>query len=85
MRTLKKITSSQGSAVYMVVNMLKIHLRYKADAEVEDSIRENLERLYRVGNDIINARKRKRDDGNSDVQNSESKEDEKEDLTVFNV
>ena len=69
----------------MFVDMLIIHLRYKADAEVEDSIGEDLERLYREGNDIVNAKKRNRDDGDSDGQNSESKEDEQEDLTVLKV
>ena len=68
-----------------MVDTLKMHLRYEDDAEVEDSIREDLERLYKEGNDIINERKRKRDDGDSDVQNSESEEDEENDLTVFNV
>ena len=85
LRTLKKTNDSQGSVVYMLVDMLKIHLRYEEDAEAEDSIGEDFERLYREGNDIINARKRKRDDDDSDVQISESEEDEEEDVTVFNV
>ena len=85
LRILKKTTNSQGSVVYVLVDMLKMHLRYEADAEVEESIGEDLERLYREGNDIINARKRKRDDDDNDVQISESKEDEEEYVNVFNV
>ena len=85
LRILKKTTDSQGSEVYVLVDMLKMHLRYEEDAEVEESIGEDLERLYREDNDIINARKRKRDDNDSDVQISESKEDEEEDVTVFNI
>ena len=69
--------------------MLKMHLRYEEDAEVEESIEEDLKQLYREGNVIFKARKRKRDDIDNDAQNSKSKEEEEEneeeDLTVFIV
>ena len=75
-----------------MVDILKMHLRYKANAEVEESIGVDLERLYREGNEIINARKkrkRNREDDDSDVQISDSEEDEEEDeeedVNVFNV
>ena len=76
----------------MLVDMLEMHLQYKANAEIEKSIGVDLERLYKEGNEIIRARKKRkknREDDDSDVQISDSKEDEEEDeeedVNVFNV
>ena len=83
---------SQGSVVYVLVDMLKMHLRYEANAEIEESVGVDLQRLYREGNEIIKARKkrkRNREDDDSDVQIPDSEEDEdedeEEDVNVFNV
>ena len=89
-RILKKTTDNKDSEVYVFVDMLQMHLRYETDAKVEESIEKDLKRLYREGNAIINARqKRKRDGNNSDAQNSDNKEkeeeDEEEDQTTFVV
>ena len=78
LRIVRKTTDDRGSEVYILVDMLKMHLRYEEDAEVEKSIGKDLKRLYRDGNDIINARKQKRNDNDTIVQNSE-REEEKED------
>ena len=88
LRMLKASTDGQGSVVYGLVDTLKMHLRY--EAEVDDSIRKDFDRLYREGNAVINKRKRKResetsDDDDSDVGNSESKEDEEDDVTIMEV
>ena len=83
LRMLKKSTDGQGSVVYRLVDTLKMHLRY--EAEVDDSIGDDLERLYREGNAIINERKKKRDDDNSNIRNSESEEDEEDDLPMLEV
>ena len=66
-RILKKTTDDKDSEVYVFVDMLQMHLRYEANAEVEKSIGKDLKRLYREGNAIIKARKRKRDDNDSDA------------------
>ena len=73
--------------------MLQMHLRYETDAKVEESIKEDLKRLYKDGNAIINARKKRKRDGNdSDAQNSDEEweeedgeEDEEEDQNIFVV
>ena len=77
LRILRKTTDDTGSDVYILVDMLRMHLQYEGNAEVEKSIRKDLKRLYRDGNNIINARKRKRNDNDTIVQNSE-REEEKE-------
>ena len=78
LRIVRQTTDDTGSDVYILVDMLKIHLQYEEDSEVEESIGKDLKRLYRDGNDIIKARKRKRNDNDTIVQNSE-REEEKED------
>ena len=85
LKIVRKTTDDGGSEVYILVDMLKLHLRYEEDAEAEESIGEDLKQLYRESNVIIKARKRKREDGDSDTQISNSKEDEEEDRTVFEV
>ena len=84
-RILRKSNDERGSIVYVLIDMLKMNLRYKADAEIEESVRNNLEQLYREGNliikkkDIIEPRKKqKRVDNDNDVQNSDSEEKEEE-------
>ena len=85
-RILRKSKDEGGSEVYVLVDMLKMHLRYEVDAEIEESIGKDLQRLYREGNLIIESRKnsiesrkkQKRDDNNNDVQNSNSEEEEEE-------
>ena len=67
-----------------------INLRYKTNAKVEESIEKDLKRLYREGNAIINARQKRKQDGNdSDAQNSDNEEkeeeDEEEDQNIFVV
>ena len=78
LRIMRKTTDDMGSDVYILVDMLKMHLRYEEDAEVEESIGKDLKRLYRDGNAIINARKRKRNDNDTIVQNSEREEEEED-------
>ena len=79
LRILRKSTNDGGSEVYVLVDMLKIHLRYKADAEVEESVSKDLLWLYREGNLIIKSRKKQRRvDNNNYVQNSNSEEEEEE-------
>ena len=78
-RILRKSKDEGGSEVYVLVDMLKMHLRYEVDAEIEESIGKDLQRLYREGNLIIESRKkRKRDDNDNDVQSSDSEEEEEE-------
>ena len=74
----------------MFVDMLQMHLRYKANAEIEKSIGKDLKRLYKEGNAIITARqKRKRGDNGGDAQNSnnDGKEEEDEEVvwTIYEV
>ena len=80
---MRKSKDSRGSVVYLLVDMLKMHLRYETDAETEKSIGKDLKRLYREGNNIIDERKarfvaskaskkRKRGDTNNGVQHPES-------------
>ena len=78
LRIVRKTTNDGGSEVYILVDMLKIHLWYEEDAEAEESIGKDLKRLYREGNAIINARKRKRNDNDTNVQNSEREEEEED-------
>ena len=71
-----------------MVDTLKIHLRY--EAEVDDNIERDLNRLYREDNAIINERKRKResetsDDNDNNKGNSVSKEDEEDKVTVIKI
>ena len=92
-RILKKTTDDRGSEVYAFVDMLQIHLWYEADATVEESIEEDLKRLYKDGNNIINARKKRKREGNdSDAQDSneeleaeDEEEDEEEEPNIFVV
>ena len=75
-RILRKSKDEGGSEVYVLVDMLKMHLRYETDAETEESIGKDLQRLYREGNLIIEARrKQKRGDDDNDVQSSDSDDD----------
>ena len=78
MRILRKTTDDTGSDVYILVDMLRMHLRYEENAEIEKSIQKDLKRLYRDGNDIIKARKRKKNDKDTIVENSEREEEKEE-------
>ena len=46
---MKKYRNRQGSLVYGLVDTLHIHIRYNED----DSLQEDLNRLFREGNDKI--------------------------------
>ena len=78
LRILRKTTDDTGSDVYILVDMLRMHLRYEENAEIEKSIQKDLKRLYRDGNDIIKARKRKKNDKDTIVENSEREEEKEE-------
>ena len=90
-RILKETTDDRGLEVYLFVDSLQMHLRYKADHMVEESIGEDLKKLFQHGNDIINARKKRKREGNNsdlDAQNPNKEweeEDEEEDPNIFTV
>ena len=77
---MKASCNQQGSIVYGLVDTLRIHIRYDED----DSLQEDLDRLFREGNNIIKKRGRKRknasetsdDSKDTDKESSESDEDE---------
>ena len=82
-RILKKNTNNEDSEVYTFVDMLQMHLRYEANAVTEKSIGKDFKRLYKEGNAIIKARKkRKQGDNSGDKQNSNTNEKEDDDNNV---
>ena len=76
LRMMKASTDGQGLVVYGLVDRLKMHLRY--EAEVDDSIERDLNRLYREGNAIIKERSRKRKRASETSDDNEDTEDTNE-------
>ena len=77
---MKEFRNRQGSTDYGLVDTLRIHLWYDED----DNLQEDLDRLFRKGNEIIKKRGQKRknasetfdDSEDTNKRSSESDEDE---------
>ena len=56
LRIMKRFFGKQGSTVYGLVDTLRIHIRYDED----DSLEDELDRLFTEGNAAVNARSLKK-------------------------
>ena len=89
-RVLTSTTDNEGAEVYGLVATLQMHLQYKSNSAIENSIRVDLKRLYNEGHTTINARKKRkrgnnivnddREHGDNGIQNGNDKEDGDEDV-----